>query len=261
MSKLVLALTAPMFLLAACGGGGNSSDDGIDDRVGASEPKIRFVHAANLGPKVTLFRDGKAVPEATDVDYKFATSYLKVDTGDTDLAIKTESGQQGGETIRVDADRGHKYTFVALPNASLPPVDFAVIDDPYDKPLLSDRARVRVLNAAANAGEIDVYLTRGTNTDVTTATPRFPAIGFKRANPASGDDSIELDDGTYQLQITAAGTKTVIFNQTVDLDDNVDWLLTVVPSGGLGSVVPGSVKVLLVKSDDSNNTTTEITSK
>ncbi|MCW7539257.1 DUF4397 domain-containing protein [Aquabacterium sp. A7-Y] len=256
ISKLLLTAIAPALLLAACGGG---SDDNINDRLDTADPQIRFVHAVPLSPDVALYRNGTLVREVNGVNYKFASEYLNFDTGATDLVLKnSSSGAQVGDNVPFDADRGHKYTLVALP--AVASTELMLIDDPYDKGLLSDKARVRVLHAAFNSGKVDVYLT-GVDQDITQVGPRFSAVEYKQAQPASGSDSLGLDGGTYRLRITTAGTKNVIFNTTVKLDDNADWLLTAIPSGGVGTVVPNSLKVLLVKANDGSKTTQELTSE
>ena len=59
--------------------------------------------------------------------------------------------------------------------------------------------------------------------------------------------------GSYLLRITVGGTKTVIFSKAVTLNDNADWLLTVIPDEGVGAVTPNDVRVLLVRGDDQDS--------
>ena len=75
--------------------------------------------------------------------------------------------------------------------------------------------------------------------------------------PPSGDDSAQLDGGSYQLQITQAGTKTVIFDAPVVLADNADWVVMTIPD----SVAANDIKVLLVLADEPSRTTLEIASQ
>lgn len=114
-------------LLAACGNGNN---DDLDDRLGAAEPRARFVHAATGGPAVTLYRDGNPEKDASNVD-------------------------------------------------------LLTVDDPYNKSLVNDNARVRVINAAVNAPGIDVYLTP-TGVDFNVVAPTMSSIGYKGVNPPTG---------------------------------------------------------------------------
>lgn len=79
----------------------------------------------------------------------------------------------------------------------------------------------------------------------------FAAVGYKKALTVNGADSIQLEGGTYQLRMTPAGTKTVVFNAQVSLAKNADWLLVPVPA----SVTPNAAKVLVVQTDSSTPAT------
>jgi hypothetical protein len=255
--KLSMLFLIPAFVLSACGG---SDDDSLDDRLDLADPKVRFVHAVPGGPNVTLYRGDTAQSDATNVGYKFASHYFDVSTNTEEWAISTTDASNPVDfaTLTLDARRGNKYTLVAVPSADA--VDALLIDDPYNKGLTSDRARVRVLNASINAQNVDIYLTEA-SVDLATVSPNFPAVQYKTAQPASGNDSREFSGGTYQLRITTAGTKDVIFTAPVTLDNNADWLLLSIPEGGLGAFVPDQIKVLVAKSDDSAQTTLEIESQ
>lgn len=239
--KLVLPILAAS-ILAACGGGGN---DNFDDRVGLADPKVRVVHAIPAGPAVTLQRNGAAfAPETTALPYKAASIYLATGTQSDLWTVQTTATPAVAVgSVTFNADRGHKYTMIAIPDTN-PVTSLQMIDDPYNKGIVSDNARVRVFNAALNATNVDVYLTPST-TDINTVTPTFAAIGYKRAIPATGSDSLEVEGGAYLLRITAAGTKAPIFTAPVTLAKNADWLLMPIPA----SATPADVKVLVVQSD------------
>jgi hypothetical protein len=243
--KLVLLPILSATVLAACGGGGN---DNFDDRVGLADPKVRVVHAIPAGPTVTLQRNAAAfAPETINLAYKGASIYLTTGTqSDLWTVQTTASPPVAVGSVTFNADRGHKYTMIAIPDTN-PATSLQMIDDPFNKGLVSDNAHVRVFNAALNATNVDVYLTP-TTTDINTVAPTFAAIGYKRALPATGSDSLEVEGGAYVLRITAAGAvapKAVIFSAPVTLDKNADWLLLPIPA----SATPNDLKVLVVQSD------------
>lgn len=243
LHKLLLA-TAPVLLLAACGGG----DDSIDDRLDIADPKVRFVHAASLSSNMTVYRNGVAQADATNIAYRGASRYYDVETGNATWRVATTAGNVEVGTVNLNATRGDKFSLVAVPNLALTGAEILVIADPYDKELTANNARVRVLHAASNTpSAVDVYLTT-TGVDIATVVPNFAGVGFKVANPASGANSIDftVGSGAYQLTITAAGSKTPVFRAPVTVTNNADWLLTILPD----SAVPGDLKVLVVKSDD-----------
>jgi Domain of unknown function (DUF4397) len=258
-SKLVRLLfvgVASAGLLAACGGSDN------DDRLDVNDPNVRFVHAVPDGPNVTLRRSasGQAAADetgATDVPYKYASEYYDVSTEDYTFSLNTGVGGSGTEldTIQFNADRGNRFTIVALP-ADGGGAELVAIRDPYDKSVTSDDARLRVLNAASNAGAFDVYLTSA-DADLAAETADLSDIGFKVVKPDSGNNSLdEIEAGTYRLRLTPAGDKsTVFFNAVVTIPEDGDWLLLALPED---AATPNSVRLLLVKGDDSDPTTEEL---
>ncbi len=247
----LLLAVATAGLLAACGGG---DDDDFDDRADLADPTARFVHAVPGGPAVTLRRNGGKEPSATNVDYKYASQYKDIVTDRNDFALLTGPSDTVVATTIVDGERGNKYTLVALPATG--GVELLAIDDPYNKSVNSDDARVRVLNASANAPALDVYITAPT-VDLNNVAPTFAGLDFKEVAPVSGSDSVDLEGGGYQLRITVAGSKTPIFSVPVTVPQNADWLLVTLPDDG-ALATPNDIRVLLVRSDDSNDATDEL---
>lgn len=245
---LALATTA---VLAACGGG----DDGIDDRVGLSKPSVRVIHAVTAGPNVDVLQNG-ALTSLTNIPYKTVSGYFNVNEGNNLFAFNlTGTSTQIGSTT-VSAHTGHKYTVVALPGTTA--ADVLQIDDPYGKGLLDTSARIRGLNASINAQNVDMYLTTPAQ-DIAAVNPTIAAVTYKNAVPASGQDSIYVDGGTYRLRVTTAGTKTVIFDSgALTVNKNDDWLITTIPADGFGAVVPNKIKILVAQSSTSNTTAQEL---
>lgn len=242
-TKFLLA-AVPALFLAACGGG----DDDANDRLDLADPKVRLVHAVPLAPDVTLYRNDQTVaPELSGLSYKDASPYVEIgtDTFRWDIRTATTPALPVGN-VTFDAGRGNKYTILAVPNAGSV-TEAVLIDDPYNKGIVSDNARVRMFNASFNAASLDAYLT-APNVDLAGVQPTFAAVDYKEAVPESGQDSSELEGGDYQLRLTTAGTKTVVFTANVTLAENADWLLATVP----GSVNANDVKVLVVQADSAD---------
>jgi hypothetical protein len=191
--------------LAACGGG-----DDLQDRLDLADPAVRFVHASAIAPNLTLYRADVAQSDATDVPYKFASNYFDVAMGVADWSVKTATGALTLGSVSIDPVRGDKYTIVALPGSSSDS-SVALIVDPYNKPLTSESTRIRVMNASFNAASVDLYL-NAPGTSINAGNPLIAATAYKTAGPASGSDSMDVPGGSYQLTITAAGTKTVLFS-------------------------------------------------
>lgn len=245
--KFLFATLAPMVLLAACGGG----DDSLDDRLDIADPKVRFVHAIPLGPNVSLVRNDVVQSDATNVSYRFASRYFDVETGNATWSVRTATGNVNLGNVPFDANRGNRYSVIALPGSAA--ADTLLIDDPYNKGLTANNARVRIVNASFNAANVDVYVNPA-GTDINTVAPNFSTVGYKNASPASGNDSVDVTPATYQVRVTEAGTKNVIFNAPVVIGVNADLLVMTLPA----SVAANSIKLLVVQSDDDTRTATEI---
>jgi Domain of unknown function (DUF4397) len=241
--KPILFVCTPILALSACGGGDTQ------DRLDIANPALRFVHASPIAPNVTLYRDTVAQAQATDVPYKSASNYYDIDMGTTDWSVKTTVASLTVGTVSVAPVRGNKYTLVALP-ASTADSSVYLITDPYNKSLSSDSTRLRIMNASFNANNIDLYM-NPVGADITPATvlPTIASTAYKTSGPASGADSVDIPGGTYQLTVTIAGTKTVLFKGQLGFDKNKDILLLTVPD----SVLPGAIKTL-VKTEGTTGT-------
>jgi hypothetical protein len=239
---MALALGATAALVAACGGGGDA-----EDRLDLRDPVVRFIHAVPGGPVVTLYRGDSAQGDAASTAYKFVSAYYDVSNAGATWSVRTASNPPVTlASADLNPSQGDRYTFVAMRNVGAT-VSLKVIEDPYNKGLLTDRARVRVLHAAPSAAAVDVYLLQG-NQALATATPTISALAYGDVSPASGRDSLELKGGTYRLVLTAAGTKNVVFNaNSVSIGNNADWLMMPIP-GPTG--LPADVRVLVAQGND-----------
>lgn len=248
-----LALVA-LCALAACGGGGD-----VEDRLDVADPQVRFINVARPSANVTLYRNGDAQGDATNVGPQFASRYFDVSGDEAVWSVRAAAGPSAVlASAPLNPSRGNRDTIVAVP--ADPGLSMVLIRDPYNKSLTSDYGRVRVLHAAPNAPAIDVYLTQP-GVDIAGLVPVFPNLQFKDSVPPSGSDSFRYPGGTYQLRVTPRGTKTVIFSALVNLADNADWLLVPIPATDEGVPATGAIiKVLLVQGNRSDTVATEILS-
>jgi len=219
--KLLLACI-PVALIAACGGGDT------EDRLDVADPAVRFVHASALAPNLTLARANVALPEATNVAYKFASNYVDIPMGAADWQVKTaDASATTLGTVPIDPGRGTKYTIVAVPGTPTGTSTYLIVD-PYNKPIGSESTRLRIMNAAP--ASVDLYVNApGADISPASVTPFIAGTAYKTSGPASGSDSLDIQGGTYQATVTAAGTKTVLFRGTIAFNANKDVLLIAVP--------------------------------
>jgi hypothetical protein len=233
LHKLVLA-GLPVLALAACGGD-------VADRLDVADPVVRFVDASPIAPNLTLYRGAVAQSDATNVAYPFASNYFDVDMGSSDWVVKTAVGGVTLGTLPIDPVRGDRYTIVALAASGVDSSTYLIVD-PYNKPLGSSSSHLRLMNASFNAANVDLYMTAiGSVITAPGSNPIIAGTAFKTSGPASGSDSVDLGAGTWQVTITTAGTKTILFNGFITVADNQDVLLLTVPS----TVTPGAIKTLV----------------
>ena len=128
------------------------------------------------------------------------------------------------------------------------------INDPYNKNLGTEKTRMRVVNGAYSTASIDVYL-NAPGTDITAVSPFIAGANYLSSQPRSGDDSKGIDKGDYQVRVTTAGTKTVLFAGTLSFGNNQDLLLIPVAN----STTPTRVKMLVVIEGASNRQISELT--
>jgi hypothetical protein len=240
--------------VSACGG---SSND-VGKELGLQNPLIHFVHAIPSGPTVDFLVNGSALQKS--IAYKGVTNFANINTGATTVAYATS-----GSTTPLasgsfpDVAKGHEYTVIAVPGST--GTDIGLIDDPFDKGLLSGSARLRGFNASVNSSNLDLYLVPPSNTNISSVSPTMAGVSFKNAVPASGQDSVYVSGGTYVLIATTAGSKTPIFqSSSFDLANNADWLVTSVPIGGaLTQLLPNQIHLLVAQGGNTSQPALELT--
>lgn len=256
MIRTVVAVAAVASILSACGGGGSDAAK----ELGLTNPEIHFIHAIPGGPAVDFLVNGSAPSGQTNVSYKGVTNLTNINTGSTTVAYAaTGTTTALASGTFPDVAKGHEYTVLALPGLAAP--DIGLIDDPFDKGLLSNDARVRGFNASANATNLDLYLVQASAPSITSVSPTMAGVSFKNAVPASGQDSIYVSGGQYVLIATAAGSKTPIFQSpSFSLANNADWLITSVPiAGTLSQLVPGQIHLLVAQNGNTSTPSIELT--
>ncbi|KVN27135.1 hisitidine kinase [Burkholderia stagnalis] len=246
--RTVVTLCSIVTALAACGGGND-----VGTELGISHPQARFINAVPAGPNLDYYLNAKI--DAAGIPYKGVTRYHDVDSGTQNASYDVSGTTTTVAAQTFSAANGHHYTTIALPSTQSP---ISVIDDPFDKGLLSDKARVRSFNASPNARDVDVYVV-APGTDITTQSPTLSGAAYQNASPATGQDSIYLSGGTYQVIVTTAGSKTAILKTTpVNLANSADWLLVTIPAGGIADVVPNHIHVLVAQGNEADTAALEL---
>jgi hypothetical protein len=91
-------------------------------------------------------------------------------------------------------------------------IEALILDD--DPRRVATNAKLRIVHAAPNAGEVDLYLTE-VGADIGAATPTLETVDFK-----ANTGFLAVPAGDYDVTVTLAGTKTVAIGPaTISISD------------------------------------------
>jgi Domain of unknown function (DUF4397) len=179
-----LAATVAL-LLAGCGGG--------TDRTKA---QVRLVNASNGYAQLDLRVDDEAVQSG--VSYGNNASYAEAKPGKSST-IFASGGATALLTFTPSTSERKYYTVLAYGAAGS--LKQLLLDDNQGEPD-SNRSLLRVVNAAPDAGAVDVYVTGSSDT----------LLASVPVQSAAAVDSVgsflTINSGTWRLRVTAAGSKT-----------------------------------------------------
>lgn len=172
-------------LLAACGGG--------SDRTKA---QVRLVNASSGYAQLDLRVDNE-VRQAT-VSYGNSASYVEADPG---KPYTVTSAGSGTALLSFTPGLSARKYYTVLAYGALGSLKQLVLDDNNSEPD-TNRSLLRVLNAAADAGALDVYLTGSDDT----LAASVPVLAGVSADALSA--WFTATSGTWRLRVTAANSKT-----------------------------------------------------
>lgn len=203
--------------LAACG----TEDVGITG-FEPTQPtgRIRFVHAISGANAVNVTVDG--VPLGANVGYGAvapASLYYPAYVGNRQFAVRRTADTSVrflDAPVAVAANVDH--TVLAVGGGAA--VTAVVLTD-NNAPPAAGNIKVRAVNAASAAGNVDVYVT-AQGASIVTIPPTFADLA-----PRAASGHLERPAGAFQVRFTTAGTKTVVRDVSV----------AAVGAGGIRTVV------------------------
>jgi len=212
-----MAAAVTAFALAACGGGADRS-----------KANVRFVNASSGYAALDARVDDER--RFASVAYGQGEAYLELDP-DAD-AIDTDVTRPGSTTPLVSltpaVSKRNFYTLLAWGAEGA--LKVTQLDDNAAEPD-SGKAQLRVFNAAADAGALDVYLTAD-------ADPLADAVA-RQAGAAVGSATgfATLNAGTWRLRVTGAGAKSDLRLDVGGLVLGSRQVVTLVLTPGTGGVL------------------------
>lgn len=176
-------------VLAACGGGGGGS---------SSNAQMRLINAS-VGYSSLDFTIGTTKAN-TAVAYATAGSYSDVNTGATDSQVLTSVTGTTLASLKPTLTGGSKYSVIAYGWSGA--LKTTLLQEEEAVPTTAGTSKLLVLNLAADAGALDVYLT-GPNDSLDTASPTASSIGG-----GSSSGYVSLNSGSFRVRVTGAGNRT-----------------------------------------------------
>jgi hypothetical protein len=219
-SSVLLVITA-LIAFTGCG----SSDSSNENNTTAEKAHVRVLHASPDAPAVNVMVNGSAALEG--VDYMQGSALIPLDQGTYSVQVDGILPDMTTTTVigPVDLDfmAGTRYDIMAVNSvASIEPL---IIETPIET-VAEGMARVVAVHASAAAPAVDLYVT-APGADLASAAP----LGTFEFKGSLGP--VTVPAGDYQIRVTVAGTKTVVFDSgSVALAG--DLVAAAVPNTGNG---------------------------
>ncbi|MFC3120252.1 DUF4397 domain-containing protein [Agaribacter flavus] len=243
--KTTLLILGSTLLMSAC----NDDDDPVSPMPVPPAPpappamtEVRVIHASPDAPAVNILANGAAVEALAGLDYQAASGLLSLDAGEYTFVVDALlPGDQTASVITVEAmlEGEKEYNVLAVGDtASIEAL--LVVNDNTD--VTEGNVRAQVVHAAPDAPTVDVYVT-AVDADIEAEQP-LATLAFKDFTP-----QVEIAAGDYQIRITPAGTKTVVFDSgSVTLSAGADLLISATEN-----VATGMSPVKLLVADGSSS--------
>ena len=178
-------------VLAGCGSKGS----------GGGNARIRVLNGIPDANSISLTLDTTQV--VSGLAFEQTTQYTGVDSGSREFKVSANGGASNVIDTTINLS-GSDYTYVVYGPVSAA-VGSLFVDSGFSKPNSGNFA-VRFINAAAGVGNIDLYLT-APGVDINSTSATVPNVGY-----GAGSAFTSVPTGTYEIRVTAANTKQVIFD-------------------------------------------------
>jgi Domain of unknown function (DUF4397) len=205
----LIAVTA-VAVIAGCNGGHDNND--------VAQAKVRVLHASPDAPAVDVTVNNTSI--AANAPFKTATAFTNTNAGKGTVKVNVAGTSTTVISATPDFNAGRSYTIIAANKVAA--IEPLIIDDDGAAPA-SGQVKVRVVHGAPSAPAVDVYVT-APNAALTGSTPTLANVPFKTISSV-----LQVAAGSYQIRVTAAGSKAAVFDAgTVALAAGADLVLVAV---------------------------------
>jgi len=189
LAFLLLAISVALVGCSKSGGGGSA--------------RMRTINAIPDAPAISITFDTNNTPVVSGLAFEQVTQYQGIDTGSHEFKVSANGGASNviDTTLSVNSS---DYTYIVYG-----PVSAALAtllqDSGFSKPNGGNVA-ARMFNAAAGVGPLDLYLT-APGVDINTTSATIANVSYGNASAF-----LTLPTGTYEIRVTTANTKDVVFD-------------------------------------------------
>jgi uncharacterized protein DUF4397 len=225
MWRLVLVAVAGLGVAAA---GCKSNNNGTT--APSNLAQVRFFHAAPTVPtQIDAYVNDSLV--VSDVHYGHGTTYLGVPPGTDTIKITHIQATTSLLTTTESVSAAHTYTFFDVGDSTVS----ALLAADSNTSAGAGTIKLRVIHAAPSKPSVDLYLSAAGAP--LPATPTVAGIPFPHISRY-----FVLGAGSYEVRVTAAGSRTVVADETLtNLASGAVRTIVVVDAPGGGAPVSGVI--------------------
>lgn len=219
---LGLAATLPLLLVAGCGGGDSGND-----------AQVRLLNASTGYASVDLYVDDDL--EISGTAYGSLSGFSGVPNGDVTTVLTSNGSSTELLSQSRNLSAGENYTIIAYGwEGALKSVILQEDEEEAD----SGKTKVAVLNTAADAGELDIYLT-GPDELLASATPVAAGVAGGTLSTYT-----PITSGTFRLRVTAADDPEDVRLDVSDVVLKAKDVVTLVLTPGRSGVLVNSLMLV-----------------
>ncbi len=220
----VIGLAAASVALSGCGGSGGDSS--------SSNVSLRVVNATLTHASLDLLVNSASASTAIAADA--VSTYVSPASGSVTLQLNDAGSSTALATTVPTLAGGNHYTLLAYESGGA--VKTLVLNEDFTLPA-TGVATLRIVDAATEAGKLDVYITTNQCTDLTAISP------VNSFSTSTTPLSFTQGAGSYNVCITALGSKTDLrASVPVTLAGQQVVSVVLTPASG-GQLLNGSVLV------------------
>ena len=204
--------------------------------------EVRVIHASPDAPAVNVKLDG--IQSISNLDYAESSGYLTIDAMAQDIAVEAILPGANTDVITVsdfNFTKNSKTTIIAVNNTNT--IEPLVAAESAASPQ-SNQVAISVVHGSPAAAQVDVYVTD-------------PSVNINSVNANFSFDYKDVIDagalpaGTYNISVTAPGTKTVVFDSgPVDLSSFAGQKIMLIAMSTTNSIKQAASDIKLVAATD-----------